>query len=194
MWKRICKTANNVVRRYFRSVLRVSPDFKGSERMVTRLLAWPSPIICLVLLSETGIQSRFQGLGFLCLQSPLDLCSGKSLHLEAVHGVYCAPLPKEMRSIADALIKLYPKELANKLPPERKTAQDITAWFFSHKPPAGAAVGQWSPFECYGYKDYLFLTIKVDPNQKKGDPKNLGHCIVVDLRQLTYILILYGRT
>ena len=99
------------------------------------------------------------------------------------------PLPKAMHEIADAFIDhdTDGNPLPAGLTGEREIIQSIAPQLSYH----GTKI---EIFEQYRYRGYLLLTFRVEPEQKRGDPKNLAHMLMVNLKRHTCRGILMGRT
>jgi hypothetical protein len=163
--------------------------------MLTHLMSWRFLGTLIFLLPGLVTQTRFRNQGSHDSATDADLPVGANCPPKSVQKLHCGSLPKDMQPVADALINQYPGETANKLPPKLKTKEQIITWFSSLEPPKFWPEGEkWSLHEGYRYKGYLFLTIKIARGQKRGDPKNLAHCIIVNLRQRTYHIIYLSRT
>lgn len=100
----------------------------------------------------------------------------------------CDPFPNSEVSLAEAYIKQYPHDSANRLPAGLKTESEIVAWLAYH----GSQEG-WMLHQRYRYGNYLFLTIRPDTLEKREDPANLG-LVIVNVKERTYIGMLWSRT
>lgn len=103
------------------------------------------------------------------------------------------PLPKAMERYADAFLDqdVYG---GNPLPAGLTGEAQIIQFIASLKFPHYQGQGQWVMLERYRYRDCLLLTIQVEPDQKRGEPRNLAHMIVVKPKQRSYFGILLSRT
>jgi hypothetical protein len=160
--------------------------------MFTHPTRWTLFVVLLYLTVETVTHGHLHLDGSHTSEMRDSKPSGDIYPFQEILGVQCYALPKQMETFADYFIKRYPEQSADKLPEIVKTEVDLITWCSSWEPltwwPEGS---KWAFLECYRYKDYVFLTIKLAPDQKVGDRKNLAHCIIANLKTRTYFM-LYG--
>jgi hypothetical protein len=99
------------------------------------------------------------------------------------------PLPKAMQEVADMFIDQDAE--GNPLPAGLNGEREIIRWIAPQLSYHGTRI---EIFEQYRHRGHLLLTFRVGPWQKRGDPNNLGHMLLVNLKRHTCRGILMSRT